>query len=183
MYSISKDLDTDNDTPEVSREETDIEESSGSETEKKRGERVEYKQTEGIPSQVTAHISVPGSRLERGAVEDGGLDANDAHAPEANLAEDFVHRSLADKVFFRDVGQTVESSAKEGEEVALELVAARNVGAAAGTGNVVGGQEDTHTAYADENSNDLGPMVADAEEDEWDNDNHDDGPEVDELGA
>ena len=48
---------------------------------------------------------------------------------------------------------------------------------------MVGRDEYAHAAYANEDSDDLGPVVAHAEEDERDDDDHDDGPEVDELGA
>jgi hypothetical protein len=46
---------------------------------------------------------------------------------------------------------------------------------------VVRGEEQTHAADAHEDAQHLGPMVADAEEDEGDDDDDDDGPEVDEL--
>ena len=45
---------------------------------------------------------------------------------------------------------------------------------------MVRGDEDAHAADADEDSGDLGDVVADAEEEEGDDDDDGDGPEVDE---
>lgn len=46
---------------------------------------------------------------------------------------------------------------------------------------MIRGKEDAHASNADEDAQNLGPVVADAQEEEGDGDHHDDGPEVDEL--
>ena len=46
---------------------------------------------------------------------------------------------------------------------------------------MIGAEEDADAADADEDADDLGGVIADTEEDGRDEDDHDDGPEVDEL--
>ena len=48
---------------------------------------------------------------------------------------------------------------------------------------MVGCEEETHAAAADDDAYDLGPLVADVQEDEGDDYDADDGPEVEELGG
>ena len=182
MDCEAKDLDADDDAPEVAGEEGDVEEGGGGEAEHERGEGVEEEEAERVADEIAGDLAVPGGGAEGGAVEDAGLGAVDQHGPEAELADDFVQRPFADEEFFRHVGEAVESRAEEGEEVALELVAAGDV-AAVGAGDVVATQEDAHAADADENTDDLGDVVADSEHEKGEDDDDDDGPEVDQLRA
>jgi hypothetical protein len=46
---------------------------------------------------------------------------------------------------------------------------------------VIGAEENAHAADADEDAEDLGPVVADAEEEEGYRDDDNDGPEVNQL--
>ena len=48
---------------------------------------------------------------------------------------------------------------------------------------MVGSDQDAHAADTDQDTGDLGEVVADFEEDEGDDDDGDDGEEVDELGG
>lgn len=48
---------------------------------------------------------------------------------------------------------------------------------------MVRGDEHAHAADADQDANDLRVVVADMEQDEGDGHHHDNGPEVDQLGA
>ncbi len=48
--------------------------------------------------------------------------------------------------------------------------------------DVIAAKENADAAYANENANDLGGMVADMQEDERNQDDHDDSPEIYELG-
>jgi len=179
----AKNLDADDDAPEIAGEEGDVEESGGGETEHERGEGVEEGEGEGVADEVAGHVTIPGRGAERVAVEDGGLDAVDDHAPEAHLADDFVEGTFGDEEFLGDVGEAVEGGAEEGEEVAFELVGAADDAGVGGVGDVVGGEQEAHAADADEDAGHLAEVVADAQGEEGDQHDDDDGPEVEELGA
>ena len=119
--------------------------------------------------------------LVAGSVEDAAHGAVDNGAPKAQLAHDFVQRSLAHQELLRHVAHAVERGAQQGEEVALELVAAGDAAEAGTLRDVVRAEEDADAADADEDADDLGGMVADVEENARDEDDHYDGPEIDEL--
>lgn len=175
-------LDPDDHAPEVARQQGDVHERGRRQAEDEGRGRVEEGQAEGVADEVPGNLAVPVGGLEGGAVEDGGLDAVDHHAPEGELADDLVDGALADEVLLDDVGEAVESGGEQGEQVALDLAAAGIV-AAVGAGDVVGGDEDAHAADADEDAEDLGVVVADVQQEEGDDDDDDDGPEVDQLGG
>ncbi|KAI1921824.1 hypothetical protein LOZ12_005183 [Ophidiomyces ophidiicola] len=181
---VFEDLDADHNAPEITGEKTDVEKRGGRQAKENGGERVEDEQAEGVAGEIAADLAVPDGVLEGAAVEDGGLHAHDDGGVEAELAEHLVQGPLADKVLLGDVGEAVEGGAEQGEQVALELVAAGLGGAAtAGAGEVVGAEQHAHAADADDDAQVLGPVVADAQEEEGERDDDDDGPEVDELGA
>lgn len=184
MNMFMKDLDAYNHAPEIPRQQTDVEEGRRGETEHDGRAGVEDEQAEGIARQVTAHFAVIPHRLGVALpVEDARHGAVDEHAPEAELADDFVERALADEEFLGYVAHTVEGRADEGEQVAFELVAAGDAAEAGALRDVVAAEEDADAADADEDADDLGRVVADVEEDGGDEDDHYDGPEVDELGG
>lgn len=108
------------------------------------------------------------------------MRAVDDHAPPADLADDFVQRPLADEELLGDVAEAVEGGAGEREQVALQLAAGGDV-AAVDAGDVVRAEEDAHAADAGEDAQDLGPVVADPEDEEGDRYDDDDGPEVYQL--
>lgn len=184
MHMLMKDFNADNDAPEIPRQQTDVEKRRRREPEHDRSARVKDEQAERIPGQITPDFPIPPHRLRvTGSVEDARHGGVDEHAPEAELADDFVQRSLADQKLLGDVAHAVESGAGQGEEVAFELVAARDAAEAGALGDVVAAEEDADAADADEDAGDLGGVVADVEEDGGDEDDHYDGPEVDELGG
>lgn len=177
-----EDLDADDDAPEVAREQGDVEEGGRGEAEDEGGAGVEDEEAERVAGHVAADFAVvPDGRLVAVPVEDAAHGAVDDRAPEAQLAHDFVERSLAHQEFLRHVAHAVECGAHQCEEVAFELVAARDTAEAGTLRDVVGAKEDAHAADADEDADDLGGMVADVEENEGDEDDHYDGPEIDEL--
>lgn len=179
---VVEDLDADADTPEVHGEQGDVEEGRGRQTEHQRGQTVEQRQTKGETGQVAAHLAVPDGRVVVVAFEDGALHAVDDASVERELTQDLVHGLLADEVLLRSVGQTVERGTQQREQVALQLVAARDI-AAVGTGDVIRGNEHTHTTDTDNNTQDLTDVVTDLEEQERDDHDDNDGPEVDQLSA
>ena len=184
MNMFTEDFHPNNDPPEITRQQTDIEESRRSETEHDRRAGIEDEQTEGIPRQVPAHFAVVPDRLRvAGSIEDARHGAVDEHAPEAELAHDLVERALADEELLGHVAHAVEGGADEGEEVAFELVAARDAAEAGTLCDVVAAEEDADAADADEDADDLRWVVAHVEEDGGDEDDHYDGPEVDQLGG
>lgn len=177
-----EDLDADADTPEVHGEQGDVEKGRGGQAEHQRGQAVEQRETQGEPGQVAAHLAVPDGRVIVVALEDGALHAVDDAAVERQLAQHLVYGLLADKVLLRSVGQTVKRGTQQCEQVTLQLMAARDI-TTVGTGDVIRGNENTHTTDADNDTQDLSDVIANLEEQERDDDDHHDGPEVDQLGA
>ena len=175
---VPENLDANNHTPEIARQETNIEESCGSHAEDDRGERVEDGECKGVANDVATNLAIPGSRLEVRAVEDRSGDAVDDDPEETKHTEHFVHWPFTDEPFFKDVGEAVECGADETEEISFYLGGRI---AAVGAGDVVGCEEDAHAAAADEDPGYLGPFVTYAEEEEGDDYDADDGPEVEEL--
>ena len=168
-------LDSNRHAPEVAREKGDVEEGGGGHAEEHRRERVEDGEDKRVARQVPADPAVPVSRAERRAVEDGSLHAVDGHAPEGELADDFVQRALADEVLLEAVAEAVEGGAEQGEEVALDLVG-RGEGIVAR--QLVRAEEHADAADGEEDAEDLRPVVAHAQEGEGHYHHDDDGPEV-----
>lgn len=184
MHRILEHIDPDNHAPKVRREQADIEKRRRGQPEQYRRQRVEDEQTERVARQIPADLAIPRRAGEGLPVEDGSLHANDEHPVQPQLAQDLIHGPLADEVFLRDVREAVAAGAYQGEKVALDLVAAGwTVAVPAAAGDVVGAEKHTHAADGDEDAQDLGPVVADAEEEKGDDHDDDDGPEVDELCA
>lgn len=177
----AEDAHADDDAPEVAREQADVEEGGRREPEHERRQRVEEREAQRVADQIPADATVPDRDAERVAVEDARLRAVDQHAPEAELADDFVQGPLADEEFLGDVAHAIEGGADEGEEVTFELVAARDGAVICGAGDVVAGQQDAHAADADQDAGDLRGVVAHVQEEEGEHDDEDDGPEVNQL--
>lgn len=182
MDMVMEDTQSNDHTPKVSSQQTNVEESRRRKTEDNRGERVEDEEDERVSDFVPDDLAIPSRLRERFAVKDRGLNAVDDGAPESELADHFVHGTLGDSEFFEDVVQTVECGTCQREQVTLELIAGRNVAAVA-AGDVVGCEQEAHTGDTDEDTSNLSPVVSHLEEDERDCDNDDNGPEVDELCA
>ena len=174
----AEDAQADDDAPEVAGEQGDVEEGGAGEAVQDGYEGVEEREDERVAREVAADFAVPGRGAEARAVEDARLHAVDDHAPEAELADHFVEGLRGDEVLLGDIAETVECGAEEGEEVAFELVAGGDV-AAVGASDVVASQEEAHARDTDEDSEYLGPVIANAEEEEGDYDNDDDSPKVD----
>lgn len=177
---VAKDVDADDDAPEVGGQQGDVEEGGAAHAQDEGRQGVEDAQADGVAGEPAADGAVPVSLLEGRAVEDGGLDAVDDHAKEAHKGQDVVHGPLGDEPLLEDVGDAVEGGAQQAKEIALDHVDAR---AAVGAGDVVRGQQYAHTAAADEDAEDLEHLVAHAQQDEGDDDDADDGPEVEQLGG
>ena len=183
MDVLVEDLDANHDPPEIPREQRNVEKGRRGEAEDHGRAGVEDQQAERVPDHVAADLAVVPRRCPVAVpIEDAAHRPVDDGAPEPQLAHDLVQRPLAHEELLRDVAHAVECGADEREEVALELVAARDAAEAGPLGDVVGTEEDAHAADADEDADDLGGVVAHVEEDEGDEDDHYDGPEVDELG-
>lgn len=177
-------FDANDDAPEIPRQQTDVEEGRRGETEHDRRTGVENEQAQRVTGQITAHFAIiPHGLRVALSVENARHGAVDEHAPEAELAHDLVERTLADEELLGHVAHAVEGRADEGEQVAFELVAAGDAAEAGTLGDVVAAEEDADAADADEDADDLGRVVADVEEDGGDEDDHYDGPEIDQLGG
>ena len=174
----AEDAGADDDTPEVGGQQGDVIEAGRGHAQEERHERVEQAQAEGEPDEVACDVAVPGGILECRAVKDGALDTIDDDAEEADEGQHVVHGCLGDEPLLEDVTKTVASGTKESEKIALDHVLSRTTVASR---NVVGTDEDAHTANADNDTDDLEDAVADLEEEERDDDHADNRPEVDEL--
>ena len=101
-------LDTHDHTPEVGRQQANVEEGCRSHAEDQRTHAVEQAKSQRVPRQVAADRAIPDGRLEATTVEDGGLHAVDDHTPLSELPNDFVQRARREHVFFEDVGGAIE---------------------------------------------------------------------------
>lgn len=173
---VSKDLRTDNDTPEVAGEQRDVHKGRAAHAEHQRNEAVEHEHEDGEADDVTRDVAVKACTLEGVTIEDGGDDAVDDEAEETNEGEDVVHGGLGNEPFFKSVAETVAGCTGKSKHITLDRILA-----AVGARKVVGGDEDAHTANGDEDTDNLGDLVADLEDEEGDDDDDGNSPEVDEL--
>lgn len=178
MNLQSKDLRADDHTPEVSREQPDVQKRRRSHPQHHRHRRVKPRQKQSVTSQVPSHLGIPCCVLKGLAIEDGRLHTVDEHSPPCQLADNLVQRLLAHEKLLRHVGQTVAGRSQQGKQISLDLVLC---GSAIGFIDVVRRDEETESRAADENSHVLENVISDMEEDEGDDHNHGYGPEVDEL--
>ena len=171
-----EDLNTNSHTPKVSSQKRNIEERGRGKTEHERSERVEERENEGVPGEVTPNFRVPDRGGELSTVEDPSLNTIDEHSPESQLSNNLIHGLLRHQEFLQDIGETVEGGTEEREQVALHSVGG---GKRVVTGQVVGAEENSHAAQTDDYAGVLGKVVAHLEEDEGDKYDDYDGPEVD----
>lgn len=172
-------LDTNNQTPEIHSQQRNVEEGRGRDTEQDGCESVEDKEDDGVTGDITADFSVPDSAFEWTAIKDGALHTVDQHTPETHLANDLVHGTFGDHVFFKQVAEGVDGAGQQSEKITFQLVGGRVVGAT----KIVGSNQKTHSSAGDKHTDVLGDVVPDVQEDEGDDDNDDDGPETEQLGA
>lgn len=180
LNGVAKDVDTDDGAPEVAGQQADVKEGGGAHAQDEGRQAVEDEQGQGVADDVADGGAVPGGLLKGVAIKDGGGGAANKHADEAHEGQNLVHGPLGNVPLLKDVAEAVARGARQSEQVALELVL-RGVGAGARHG--VGGEQQTHAAAGDEDAQNLEGAVADLEQQEAHNDDADDGPEVEELGA
>lgn len=179
VNGVAKDPDSDNDTPEVGSQQRNVEERRTSHAQHDGDQNVEKVQAQGVTDDPADNLTVPGSVIERLAVENGGLDSVDTHAKQTQERQDVVQVSSRHEPLLKHVGGTVEGGTEKGEQVTLDHVkTATTVGAA----DVVTANQDAHTTTADQDTNDLEDSVADLEKEEGNDHDTDDSPKVDELG-
>ncbi len=181
MNAQVENLDTDAYTPEVSCQETDVEESSAGQPEHDRCQRVEQRKDQCVTGQVSANFTVPCSCSELVLVEDASLSAIPNHTPEAQLTDDFVKRPLGNEEFLDNVADTIASSTNEGEQIALDLVSLADTIARGCSSDVITTNQDANASDADQDANNLRDVIPDPEKDEGYDNNNDDGEEVDQL--
>ena len=143
---------------------------------------IKEREDQRIADHIPGDGAIPRRGLEGVAVENPRLGAVDDHAPKAQLAHDLIQRTLRHEELLRHVAEAVEGRSREGEEIALELVAGGDV-AAVRARDVVARDQQARPADADQDPEHLRPVVADLQKEETDRDDDDDGPEVDELGG
>ncbi|ROV87275.1 hypothetical protein VSDG_09902 [Cytospora chrysosperma] len=173
-------MDADDDAPEVAGQQADVEEGGRGHAQDEGREGVEDEEAQGVADDVADDGPVPGGLLEGVAVEDAGGCAADAHAQEAHKAQDLEDGPAGDIPLLKDVAQAVARRAGQAEQVALEHVVG---GVGAGAGHGVAAQQHAHAAAGDQDAEDLEGLVADLEQQEGDDDDAEDGPEVEQLGA
>ena len=84
MNCVAEDMDTNDDTPEVARQQGDVEESRAAHTKDQGCKAVENAQAEGVSNNPADDVAVPSRLLEAVTVEDGGLHTVNAHAEETH---------------------------------------------------------------------------------------------------
>lgn len=177
---IAKDVDANDDAPEVGRQQRDIEKGGTAHTQDEGSQGIEDEEAEGVAGEPAADGVVPVSIAEGRAVEDGSLNAVDEHAKEAHKSQDVVHGALGHEPLLENVGNTIESGTEKAKEIALNHI---NTWAAVGASDVIRGEQDTHATAANEDTDDLEQLVAHTQQEEGDDDNADDGPKVEQLGG
>ena len=184
MNVFVEDLDANDDPPEIARQQTDVEERRRREPEHDRSAGIEDEEAERVSGQIAAHFAVVPDRFSVArSIEDARHGPVDKHAPEPQLAHDLVERSLAHQEFLRHVTHAVKSGAHQCEQIAFELVASCDAAEAGTLSDVIAAEENANAAYADKDTDDLSGVVTDMEKYRGDEDDHDDGPKVDELSG
>jgi hypothetical protein len=122
MDVLTQNLSSDHDSPESARQQTDVEESSAAHAEDDGCKRVEDEQQQSVADNVSDDLSIPLCFLDRMAVEYGSLHAVDEHAPECELADDFVHGSLRDQELLECVAEAIESLSEQTEKISFKSV-------------------------------------------------------------
>lgn len=124
---VMKDLSTNDNSPECACQQTNVEESSGGHAEDNWCQGVEDEQQQSIADNIADDLSVPVCFLDGTAIENGSLYAVDEHAPECELANNFVHGSFRDQELLECVAESVKSLSEETEEISFEGVGWRIV--------------------------------------------------------
>jgi len=119
-----KDMNANNGSPEIARQERDIKEGGGTHAENERNERVEYEKEEIEAGDVSTDFGlVNGDGGAKGiAIEDACLDTIDNHTPERQHTNDLIHWLLGNQKFLQGIRETVAGSSEEAEEIAFDLV-------------------------------------------------------------
>lgn len=175
---VTKDPNTDDDTPEVGSQQRNVEESRTSHTEHDGHEDVEDVQAKSVTDDPADNLTVPGCVIERVSVKDGSLDTVDTHTKQAQERQDVVQVSPGHEPLLEYIGSTVESGTKQSKQITLDHIKAA---AAIGTADVITGNENTHTTTADHNTNDLKDSVPNLEQEERNDNNADNSPKVNKL--
>lgn len=180
MDGVAEDANTDDDTPKVGSKQGDVKEGSATHAQDEGSQRVKEGEAHSVSNDPTDDLTIPGGVLDGVTVKDGSDDAVDAHAKEAEESQDMMDGVLGDEPLLEDVADAVEGGAEQTKQVAFNHV---DAGPAVGAGDVVRGEQDAHAAAGDEDAEDLEQLVADAQQEEGDDDDADDGPKVEQLGG
>ena len=149
MDMQSKDMNAHNNSPKIPRQQSNVEERRTRHSKDNRRQGVEYEQQKSVADEVPTDRTVPDRRVEGTAVEDPGLSAVDEHAPEGELADDFVHRPLRNQELFDDIADAVEGSAQQDKQVTFDFGAAGSDTATIRAGDVVACNQDAEAGAAD----------------------------------
>lgn len=180
LDGVAKEVNANDDAPEVARQQADIKEGGGAHAQDDGGQAVEDEQGQGVAHDVADGGAVPGGLVKGVAVKDGSRGAADEDADEAHKRKHLVDGPSGDVPLLEDVAQAVARGARQAKQVALELVGGRAV---VGPRHGVGAQEHAHAAAGDEDAQDLKRAIAHFEQEERHDDDADNGPEVEEGGA
>lgn len=108
MNIITEHFDSNDDTPEIHRQQGDVKEGSRGETEEERSKTVKDRQTERIADKIASDCAVPGRLAEGVVVEDSRLRTVDDHSEKGHLAQYLVDRASRHEIFLASIGKTVE---------------------------------------------------------------------------
>ena len=112
MDAKAKHFDTNGDTPEASRQQTDIEKRRGTKAKQDGCKGVKQRENKRVSREVPPNFGIPCRRSERRTIENARLGTVNEHAPESKLADDFVQGPLRDEPLLKDVAEPVKSCAE-----------------------------------------------------------------------
>lgn len=147
MHRQVKELYANDHTPEIGREQRDVEECSACDSQHEWNQLTEQGKRRGKAYQVHPNLGRPYRRLKGTALQECCLNGTYEHSPESMLANHFVQWALGDEEFFEAVADAVECRAKESKQIPFDSIwkvaRARSI-------DSVRGNEDAHSAHTEQ---------------------------------
>lgn len=176
---IPKDVDTNNDAPEITRQQANVKKRRGAHAQQKGREAVKDEQTQRVTHNIPNHGAIPHRLLKSVAIKDTRRRAADHHANNTHETQDLVRGPPRDIPLLKHVAEPIARRARETKQVAFQLLGRVVV---VGARHGVAAEEHAHAATGDEDAEELKGPVAHLEQQERDDDDADDGPKVEQLG-
>lgn len=179
MDVIAEDLHSNGDSPEIVCQQADVEEGRASKPKHQWRKGIEQGKDQRVACKISTNFTVPRCCAERCPVENACLCSVDEHAPKSDLPNDFVQWTLRNEELLKHITYAIASSAEQCEEISLNLITPGNRPGIRSTGNVVTCEQDAEATKANQYPSYLSWMVANMQEEERNQDDHNNGPEID----